>query len=864
MIYTKYVILSLLFVVHLKAIGQVLDDFSDNDLTFNPEWRGKITNFIIENGMLRLMYPPETGTACLTTMSQAINGASWSFRVRMDFNPSGSNYVKVYVVSDRQELDSALNGYFVKVGGIKDEICLYRQDGDMVSKIIDGADGRTDLPLVDMQVKVERDSSGNWTLFTDTLRSGLFIEEGRATDSTHLTSRFFGFNCHFTSTRSTLFYFDDITVTGNPYIDKIPPTVGPPEVLSENEVLLTFSEPIGEISASVKTNYNLNNGQDFPVSIQLLSGQQVKLTFLTVFPNGPLNSLVVSAVRDTAGNVMSAQHLEFRYIKEVVPAFRDLTINELMIDPEPVVGLPGVEYTEIMNVSRLPFDLTNWYLSDGKTNGVIGSGILLPGEYLLLTGKGNASLFDPAIPIAEVIPWPSLNNSGDTMYLLSRDSTLADSVAYTSSWYGDDMKKAGGWSLEQVDPYHPCGDFNNWKASLDVLGGTPGRINSNFSEKTDTLGPEVISAWVTGASVIEVLLNERPDIGRVGLEDIIIDPAPGIDTVRGSLGNEFAVELVTRYPLDTGVLYRLEINNLTDCTGNMIMSGKNKGTFAVPQTADSGDVIINEILFNPPPGGVDFVELYNLSDKYINLRGWKLGNIQDHKTDNRRVITRDNKLYGPGEYLAITPNPDVLFTHYTRGVYDHFMAAILPGFADYEGTAVLIDGAGQTLDSVYYHEDMHFELLRDVDGVSLERVSFVQSSTDPANWRSASTTVGYATPGYVNSHYLAGEQPENGLTVEPKVFIPDNNGTDDFTRISFNMEQGSWVATLMIYDLQGRPVRELASSTLVPSNGYFIWDGVTDSGSRAPMGLYLILFESFSSNGEVKKMKETVVVGKRF
>lgn len=138
----KKIVILLLTVVHWSITqAQFQDNFSDADFLTNPDWSGTQSKFIIENEQLRLLAPAESSSAYLTTGSAAIENASWEFYVKMDFNPSASNLTRVYLVSDQQNLDGNLSGYYVQLGGTDDEISLYRQSGATRTKIIDGQNG---------------------------------------------------------------------------------------------------------------------------------------------------------------------------------------------------------------------------------------------------------------------------------------------------------------------------------------------------------------------------------------------------------------------------------------------------------------------------------------------------------------------------------------------------------------------------------------------------------------------------------------------------------------------------------------------------------------------------------------------------
>jgi hypothetical protein len=145
-----------------SAVAQFSDNFSDGDFTTNPAWEGNDSKFSVSSGQLKLSAPAEAGNAFLSTKSSASNNASWEFSVGLQFNPSSSNYARVYLVSDQQDLSGPLNGYYVLIGNTADEISLYLQNGQAHKKIIDGFDARVDLSLVVGSIKVKGDEIGNW------------------------------------------------------------------------------------------------------------------------------------------------------------------------------------------------------------------------------------------------------------------------------------------------------------------------------------------------------------------------------------------------------------------------------------------------------------------------------------------------------------------------------------------------------------------------------------------------------------------------------------------------------------------------------------------------------------------------------
>src|SRR5690606_24677517 len=100
------------------------------------------------------------------------------------------------------------------------------------------------------------------------------------------------------------------------------------------------------------------------------------------------------------------------------------------------------------------------------------------------------------------------------------------------------------------------------------------------------------------------------------------------------------------------ILLHLHISNLLWC--EHLLAIEDTPIF-LQNGVQYNDVVINEILFNPKPGGVDFVELLNQSNHAINLQGWRLGN---------RLITNETLILLPKEHLALSISPNHLQQHY--------------------------------------------------------------------------------------------------------------------------------------------------------------------------------------------------------
>jgi hypothetical protein len=845
-----------------QALGQFHDDFSDGDIVGSPPWSGSDAHFTVNALQQLQLNNTIAGSSFLTTAFAANLGETeWQFYLRQNFAGSSSNYGRIYLVSDQQDLRNDLNGYYLQFGesGSLDAIELFRQTGTTSHSVCKARSGGIAAAFA-IRVKVTRNNAGMWTIHVDYSGGSSFVEEATGSDLVHTSSLFFGIACTYTSANSKNFFYDNFSIQNIPAPDVTPPQLTGVKVLSATELEVNFSEVVTSGSAGDITHYLVTPNNMVPVSAALMADlKMVRLSFASAFVNGFTSLLNVSGVQDQKGNMLDHASMSFVYFRPTPPSWKDVIITELFPDPSPAVALPEAEFIEIFNRSANPFDLAGWTLTDGASTGALSSYLLLPGEHVVVTSSSARPMYATLGSTISLSTFPSLNNAGDFIVLKDPANKSIDSVKYSLSWYRDSEKQDGGWTLELIDPENVCSEFENWTASENPMGGTPGKMNSVFADKPDLKGPHLVSAIPITEFTLSLVFDEKLDKGLPNPANFVVTPDLPISSVHFSDGSLTTLNLILQRPLAPGVKYEVVINNVYDCAGNVSAPEFSRIAFALPEAANSLDVVINEVLFNPRSTGVDFVECFNRSQKYINLRGWTIAN----GSGSEKVVSTSDHLIDPASFFVLTEDGNVLKGEYLQSNEKSFIATDMPAFGDDEGVILLLDDQRQPVDSFAYSEKMHSRLLKEEEGVSLERISVEMPSNESANWKSASSTSGFATPGLINSNTLGDVVTDGSIVVEPEIFVPVF-GQPDFTQIRYSLEQGGYVANVKIFDSQGREIRQLANNEILGTEGFFRWDGDMQNGTRARIGAYMVWVEIFDEKGSVRTFKKRVVVAGRF
>ena len=864
----------ILFFIPFAAFPQIQDDFSDGNFMQNPEWIGDIDNFIVNDNYQLQLNDTDEGSSYLATENQNINNTQWEFWVRLNFSPSDNNHPRIYLVSDNDDLRGELNGYYIQIGksgADNKRIYFYRQDGDKTYELMEGdhnlAEGNNNL----LQIKVTRDVEGNWEFLTDIYGDELYIPQGSYTDNTHTTTKWFGVYCLYTISNADAFYFDDIYVG-----DIIPDTkeLGVNHAVPVNSITLDvyFNKVVDKSSAEINTKYEVE-GIGNPAVVERLDNKPyiVRLLFGSEFDTEVAYNINISGIQDFSREFIMDHHYDtFRLY---YPESFDVVINELMANPTPPVGLPPYRYLELYNTTDYKISIDGWSFKSGSDDpAFLPSGIIPPKGFLVLVREGDLSYFSEYdnVVVAD-LGYYYLTTSGRTIALYDDNGDVMHAVSYTEEWYDAPEKEEGGWSLEQIDPYNPCGGDENWRASEDPKGGTPGETNSVDDNNPNTTRPRLVRAGFQDPSNITLVFSEPMNESTLlSIESYEINNDIGNPSNISPVEPDFQkVELLLPEALQEGKIYKLGVtDDLTDCAGNKPDMEHNVTEVAIPHPADINDVVINEVLFNPPDEASQrYIELYNRSVKVIDLQNYIITSKDTVENQLTTVnhISQDSYLFFPGEYIVLTTNPAGVKDHYMTTNPDGFIRMSgMPRMTNTGGVAVFAHKSHSIIDKVTYTEDMHYALLYDESGVALERRNYDRSSDSEANWHSAAENVNFGTPGYKNSQFTyEPDAIEDDITIEPEIFSPNNDGYDDVLNIYFAFDEPGHTANVTIYDSRGRRIKKVERSKLLGTDDVVIWDGSTDNDQKANIGLYVIFIELFDPNGNVRTYKKTAVLAGR-
>jgi len=857
----KFVVFATLSLLFFSSFSQIYDHFFDADF---PNWVGNRELFVVNSNHELQLNATEAGTAYLSLpFPQFYDVWEWLFYIRLPFSPSNNNFARVYLTANTTDLTSMfLKGYYLQFGEnlAQDAIELFYQNGTIHTSICRGKEARV-ANSFSLYVKVRYTEPNHWEILIDEYHSGIYETEMSGVSVEQFEHAALGVFCKYTVSNSKRFFFDDFYY-GPPIVDTVKPKVVAVQPQQDSKTLhIQFSKNVTPETALLSSNYVINEsirpeecnfvGNDFSC---------VEIRFNNEFTDRVEHTIQIENIFDVAGNKIEKFTGKFRFTKI---RRNDILITEIMARPHPIVDLPDCEYVELYNFG-VPETvvLKNWKLKINSSTKNLPEINIPPNGYIFLIAN-SCSGYDESELNVYAVSSLGIADAGTQIVLYNAEDEVIHEVDFSTSWHTNKHKVDGGWSLEMIDPRNPCMGEDNWDSSVSDWGGTPGKQNSIYGSNPDNILPEIEKVTLVDSLHLRIFFTETIFFDHLKtLQLFEIDHNIVVASVSEAPPKNNILQLTLQNPIQRNVLYTLTMRDtLWDCAQNPIILHQSH-RFALPSVPQPFDVVINEVLFNAKDNSrAEFVELYNRSQKVIDLAMLRIGSGGADLPDKSVIAVSSGFLLFPNEYIALAKEKTFTEMQYYVPYPNRLIQCdSLPSYTNSSGVVFLSDKYYHTIDRFQYDEKMHYPLLTSVSGVSLERINFNRDTQNENNWKSASESVGFATPGYQNSQFSDNHTYEDVLKIVPDVFSPNQSGYRDYIEIHCTFEESENRVSINIFDRTGNLIKTIANNQICAYTEVFLWDGVSDYNYRVPPDLYIVKMEYWNLNTKRKTVKKSVGV----
>ncbi len=501
-----------------------------------------------------------------------------------------------------------------------------------------------------------------------------------------------------------------------------------------------------------------------------------------------------------------------------------LRITEIMYDPpgtsdfEEFLEFKNISSNAFLNLSGLYLDGVTFTFTHGTT-------LAPQQFFVLARNADAFAAAHPAVTINGTNAASALNNAGEELIVFDAANTEIIRFDYGNgdngnSWYP--TTRNVGYSLVPNEPNPYTGDPDDdvfWRAST-LVGGSPGAddqpspydgivINEVLPHADDPLEDAIelrnigtntvnVAGWfvsdngnalkryqiTSGPSTtippggFHVLYAgptfNKPSLGtnafefsELGTESVFLSAATNGSltgyrstfTFTGAIENGYSHG---RYIRSNGSINFTAMSSRSFGNDNPVTLGQFRNGTGLPNPAPRvGPVVINEITYNPGPGGLEYVELVNITAAAVRLftnsspnlasNTWRFANAFNY-------LFPTNTILAAGEHILVSGTDPAEFRA-TLGIDPAIRI-----FGPFDGN---LSNGGETIelykpevreangdfpqviaDRVQYDDDPPWPAAADNDGASLERISPTAYGNDFTNW--VGITIG-GTPGRTNN-----------------------------------------------------------------------------------------------------------------
>ena len=546
-------------------------------------------------------------------------------------------------------------------------------------------------------------------------------------------------------------------------------------------------------------------------------------------------SLIVENDEDENDNT-GLDTLKIRY------PFGTILINEFMSAP----NNDQSEFVELFAFRNL--DMVEWSISDNHFDPVLLNTIFVSsGDFIVVLSDsnmmdildGNAHLFFP-------FNFPSLNNSGDGIYLFDHTASVIDSLNYDDEWPLTSER-----STEKIRQSYTSNGSSNWLLADENISMTPGAKNSVLVLDVDGM---IIQDSITYSpippfpdSIVTILIP----IVNAGVESFdgtfsieMNDDEIGDGTIPMiSMGDTIIIE--SKIVSSISGLHSISIILDIIDDGNY---ENNIATFLLPVRYLFGSVLVNEFFPLPDSTESEFVEI--IPQTNVNIYNWTIRDLGGAKG------VLPNLDLSAFTYCLITD--DSSFLNIIPDTSIHILPGNgLPGLNNSSETIYILDHTESVIDSLQYNENWSL-----MDSRSVEKYRITDTSNEPNNWGISVGEVG-KTPGFQNSLFFSDLPSKGSVAISPDPFSPDGDGIDDELTITYSLPYLGAAIRWEIIDMAGRVIAKPYYNYQVGQNGKLKWNGKRDNGKSARIGIYVmkISFQDVASTQSWETVK-TVVLAK--
>jgi Lamin Tail Domain len=586
---------------------------------------------------------------------------------------------------------------------------------------------------------------------------------------------------------------------------------------------------------------------------------QILLGLSRELKEGKIYSISAEQITDCQGMNFNIPPTSFGVGR--MPQLGDLIISEyLPIEPLDS-SMVSSEFIELLNLSDDLLELGKIQIRDLSSTAVFPPATLIrPGEYLIVSKDPD---FNHQVTTAFLFlsSLPTINNSGETLWLKNQNLNTLQRVSYDPNFWQEESSFQGR-SVEIINPWNWCEGNNNWAINTSEYLASPGYQNSTHDPFRKGADLGIRYCYMDSDSMLRIGLNQNIDSLKSAISG-------SIEFSNGEYLSTFQINhdlpaSISLFPFKTApneIPESLRIKNFISCAGTGFNSDWED--IHIPMNPFKGSLVINEILFNPGPIGTDFIEILNRSEYSISI-----SDLHFLRKDEDGYPIEDQQyqflpgFLKPKEFLVLTEDSTRLKNRFPMAPHRSFVQVEnLVTMPDESGNVQIKGLESSLIEEIIYSKKMHYPLLEDEEGVSLERISARVNSLDPDNWTSSSRNSGFGTPGLPNSQLVNSGVNNSFVELFPPIFSPDGDGYYDQLKIQINTGNQLASASIEIFSENGNSVKTLAVNSNLGSKDTFFWDGFFDDNRKASIGNYIILVTIFDPRGASRRIKKVVGIG---